>query len=228
MTPRLMKKAGVGLAIAVAMLFTMSSVASATVHTYNVTLTRGTIRVGTTAFVTPGTTPSVCPGTTAITGTINDAAATDNITGNLNIQSGDFAAPFTTGRFRLTATGTATGTNAGNYNATTHTFTGLTFPTITFSVRSITHNATTSVCTLGAVVCSGTASLTLSGGIVPPATSLPLTSSQEIYVNSTAGHITSTSGCGFPWGLVVFTSASLSIGPNNPPGTDPGAIFHQV
>jgi hypothetical protein len=140
----------------------------------------------------------------------------------MNIQSGDFAAPFTTGRFKLTATGVSTGTNRGNFNHATETFTGLTFPNIAFSVRTI--NTTT--CVAGTVVCSGTATLTLSGGIVG-ATSLPLTVSDEIYVNSTAGSILTTSGCGFPWGFVAFPGASLSIGPNAGSG-DPGAIFHQI
>ncbi len=230
MTFRMATRAGLALAVVVVLLLTTSTVAAASTYTYNLTLLRGTIRVGTTPFVTPPTPAAKCASSSTITGTIDttgSTTATDNITSSINISSADFPAPFTPGRFRLIATGNSTGTDAGNYNHATQTFSGLHFPTIAFSVRPINTAGDPPACTVGDPVCTGTASLTLSGGIVN-STSLPFLTSEQVYVNSTAGHITHTAGCGFPWGLVVFTSGSLSIGPNNPPGTDPGAIFHHL
>lgn len=66
---------------------------------------------------TKGSTPATCIGSTGITGQIDDSAGT--ITGNLNILSSDFSAPFAPGRYQLEATGTA---NSGTYNAGNRTF----------------------------------------------------------------------------------------------------------
>ncbi len=223
MTSRLVTKAGISLAIAVASVFALVAPASATVHSYDINMVRGRISVGSTNFDTPGATPATCIGTTGISGTIDDAGGADTIGGTLNISSSDFAAPFTSGRFTLTATGASTGTARGSYNPANGTFTGLQFPTIAFTIKSID----TSTCTVGATVCSGTATLTVSGGLVSPAT-LPLTTGEQVHVSSTAGSIVTTSGCGFPWGFVVTPGATLSIGRNPAYPADAGAIFEQV
>lgn len=202
--------------------------ASATVHPYSVTLIRGRVRLGLTYDVPASPFPP-CPNATTLAGNIDDVAFTDNITATLSIQSPDVPAPiippattpFTTGRFVVIATGSATGTNAGTFFPAFNTFTGLTFPGISFAIRSI--NTTT--CALGGVVCSGAATLTLSGGLQAGVT-LPLTTGEQLYAGSTAGSILSTSGCGFPWGLLITPGSAASMGANPsvvPP--DPGAVF---
>lgn len=191
--------------------------ASAASSPYNVEAQRMRISVGSTNFDTPGSTPATCIGSTAIAGTIDDTAGTIN--GSINISSSDFAAPFTSGRYRLTATGTS---GTGTYNAGTGTFSGLAFSTITFSIRSIN----TSTCAVGSTVCSGTATLTASGGLVSGST-VPLSTGEQVYVNGT-GSISTTSGCGFPWGLVVSPGASLTIAKNPSTPSDAGAVFQQL
>ncbi len=194
--------------------------ASATVHPYSVTLIRGRVRLGATYDVPASPFPP-CPNATTLAGNIDDVAFTDNITATLSIVSPDIPGPSGPTRFVLQATGSATGTNAGTFFPAFNTFTGLTFPSISFSIRSIN----TSSCALGAVVCSGTATLTLSGGLQTGAT-LPLASGQLLYATSTAGQVLSTSGCGFPWNLVILPGSPTSMGANPsvvPP--DPGAVF---
>lgn len=196
--------------------------ASATPSPYDVGAERMEIKVNTTPFLTPGSGTPSCAGSTRIVGDIDvpaPPATTGPITGSLNIKSADFDAPFTTGRFQLEASGTAT---PGTYNASAGTFSGLNFPTITFTIKKI--NTTT--CVPGAIVCQGTATLSVSGGLMPGST-VPLSSGEQVYVNG-SGSITSTSSCGFPWGLVVSSGAPLTVGKNPAYSTDPGAVFTQA
>jgi hypothetical protein len=201
--------------------------ASATVHSFNVEMTRGRISVGTTNFDTPTTPAPDCPGTTGITGTVDDATG-GAISGTLNIATGNFALPFFGGRYRMTATGaSATGTYTGG---ATGTFSGMTFATISFQIRTISSAATG--CVVGTtVVCGGTASLTtVTGGINTGSTLTGgLSTGEQVFVNG-SGTITSvTPGtCNFPWSAVVTNGAALTLTKNPVPGTDLGAIFTQL
>lgn len=240
-------RAGAVVIAALACLTALASPASATVHTYNVTMESGRITVGSINFDTPGsgatgcTTPPV--GGTAITGTINDAATTDNITGTLTISSLFNVAPFppfyTGGNFALTVTGSATGTNAGNYNATTGTFTQLAFTNLSYTIRTVSSCTATTT-----VVCSGTAALTASGGLNAGST-LPLSASETVFVNATGTITSRNTPCTLPFSIIITTGTGLSLSDNpnddwgpdtdsdgdaDPDGItpDPGAIFHQV
>lgn len=217
MSKKLLTRAAVGAAMVVAVIAGTVLPASATTYNYNIEAQRMRITVGSTNFDTPGSTPATCIGSTGITGQIDDSAGT--ITGNLNILSSDFSAPFAPGRYQLEATGTA---NSGTYNAGNRTFNNLAFPQINFTIRSIN----TSTCTPGATVCSGTAQLTASGELDTGVT-LPLSTGDKVLVNGT-GKILTTSSCGFPWGLVVYPNASLTVGPNPSPPGDTHAIFGQL
>ena len=206
-------------AASVVALIGVAGPASAATSSYNVNMTSGRISVGTTNFDTPGASPVVCVGTTGLSGTIDDTAGTIN--GTLNINSSEFTAPFTSGNFKLTATGTS---NTGTYNAGTNSFSGITYNPISFTIQRIN----TTGCVVGATVCSGTATLTAAGALASGVT-LPLVTGNDVIVNSTAGSIITTSGCGFPWSSVVKPGAMLALGAN--PAITPapgGAVFTQV
>lgn len=223
-------KLGAAVLAAATCLLAMTIPASATIHTYNVEMVSGRITVGTTTFDTPGVGITTCPGGTTITGTINDAGGTHSITGTLSINA-PFVLPIFGGNYVLLATGSATGTSstAGTYNPATGTFSNLAFTNLAFTIR--TYNATT--CAAGTtIVCTGTASLTASGGLYNGAT-LPLSASEEIYVNAT-GTVVTRPSCSFPFNVFVTVGTTVTVGENpnhdHPPaGTpEPGAIFHQL
>ena len=224
-------RAGAVIVAALACLVAMASPASATTHTYNVGMESGRISVGTINFDTPGSGATGCPASTGtgITGTINDV--TNVITGTLTITS-LFALPWPfTGNYALIATGSGTGT----WNNATGTFSSLTINPVAYTIRNVvvTGTGTTTVCTVGTtVVCSGTASLHASGGLYNGAT-LPLSTSEKIYVNATGTILTRNTPCNFPFSAIITVGTSLTLAdnPNDdvaPAGTDPGAIFHQA
>ena len=232
-------KVGALVVATVACLVTMAVPASATVHTHDISLESGRLSIGSVNFDTPGSWATGCTppavGGAEITGTVDDGSSTDNIAGTLTLTSlfnvPPFPPFFTGGNYALVATATATGTNAGNYNTTTDTFTGLAFTSFSFTFRNV------SSCAPGTtVVCSGTASLTLSGGLFG-GSSLPLAPSEVVYVNATGTVTSRNTPCTLPFSLIITTGTgvSLSDNPNDDYGcggipdgnTDPGSMFHQ-
>lgn len=230
MRPRAIGRLGAVIAVAVACLLAAAVPASATVHPYKAVMNRGLIRVAGVGFPVPSDPPAACPGTTSISGTIDDLGTTDNMTGNLNITSGNFSnAALGAGDFQLLATGsTGTGANRGNYNAGLNPdeFDSLHFPSISFTIRRID----TSTCTPGVVECAGTATVTLEGeGVTtadtPPFPTPPSTPDQ-FWVRSTAGQIISMSDpCPFPASLVIRAGATVEILANPANPGDSGALF---
>ncbi len=194
--------------------------AAATTSTFDVNDVRSRIAVVspivTENFDTPSAGTPVCQGATSIQGDIDDSNHT--ISGTLDIESDGFTIPGTTSPYyKLIASGSS---NTGTY--TGGAFSGLTFGSISFSIEQI--NSTTCVPT--GTVCSGTATLTTSGAVIPPA-SPPLNPGDQVYVNG-SGSITSVSSCAFPWSAFITTSTTLSLGQNPAYPSDPGAIFQQV
>jgi len=229
MRTRAIGRLGAAAAVALACLAATALPASATIHPYKAIMVRGQIVVAGVAFPVPSVPAAVCPGSTTFTGTIDDTVGTDNMTGNLNITSGNFSNfALGAGDFQLVATGVSTGGNRGDYNiaANPDTFVNLHFPTINFTIRRI--NTTT--CVPGIQECAGTATITLRGqGVTntdtPPFPTPPATPDQ-MWAWSTAGSITGMSDpCPFPASLVIRTGASLSLEDNPAYPGDVGALF---
>lgn len=212
-------KVGAAVLAAIACLFAMAVPASATVHSYSVTMVSGRIQVGSQTFDTPGSGVAGCPSGTTIAGTINDVSGA--MTGSLNISS-----PFTLpallggGTYKLETTGAGTGT----YNPGAGTF-SLSNPSVTFTIKSLN----SSTCATGAQVCTGTASLSSTGALYNGST-LPFSAGEGVSVTS-GGSITSRGACSFPFTFFISSGTSISVSdnPNDdyaPVGTpDGGAIF---
>lgn len=204
--------------------------ASATVHPYRAEMVRGLLDFGGIQIPNPAGPPSVCPGSVTISGTIDDALATDNMTGALAVNSGSFThAAFGASAVQLTATGaTGAGSSRGDHSvgANPDTFVSLHAPTITFVIRRIN----TATCVPGITVCAGTATLTLRGegfssADTPPFPTPPATP-EQMWVWSTGGSITSmTTPCPFPAGLWLRPGNTVSLAAHPAFPGDLGALY---
>lgn len=216
-------RAGTAVVAVLACLAALSSPASATVHPYDVYMTSGTFSIGSlsvVAAVTGCTPPAV--GDPRITGSIDDALTADNMTGTLS-STMLFNLPamppfFTGGNYAFSATGTATGTNAGDYSSATGLFSQLAFTSVAYTIKTVNGCVPTTT-----VVCSGNLSLTLAGGLYNGAT-LPLSSSEQLYANGSGIVLTRNTPCTLPFNLFITVGTPVTLGPV---GTLPGAIFHQ-
>ena len=228
-------RAGAAVVVALMCFAALAAPASADLSPYDVTMESGRLSIGTQSFDTPGSgatgcTPPAVEGYAFYGALDDDPTKAGDMNGALSIDT-LFNVPaippfYTGGNFGLLATGTATGASSGDYDPATGTFSQLRFTNVSFTIRTVTSCAMTTT-----VVCSGTASLTASGGLYNAAT-LPLGTSEKVYVNVT-GTVVTRGTCALPFTTFVTAVAAISLGdnPNDdvaPSGTDPGALFHQV
>ncbi|HEX7131260.1 MAG TPA: hypothetical protein VF228_01720 [Iamia sp.] len=205
-----LSRAGALLALAFLILVALASPVSATIHNHSLDRADGRLTIGGQE-VKPGSWP--CPFDLTLDGTINDGATTDNIAGTLAGSREWAIAPF--GTWVLTVSGTASGTDAGDYSPATGTFTGMSFPSVAFTVRNL--NVVT--CTPTTTVCSGTFSLLMSGFNYNGST-LPFTNSGEGLAVNAVGDVTARGACAIPFSLFVAVGADVFL--SDDPTTDYG------
>lgn len=224
---------------AVALVVITAMPAAAYPFSYNMRYDSGRIRLVRSIFSqnfdTPTGNPPLCPSltpTNSLTGQVTAASGPDNMQATLTLQTA-FNDPIGGGNYWLSASGTTgVGANRGDFNDATDQFGNVVMP-VAFSLSSLD----TTTCVIGAVVCSGTITLTASGGShFGPIT--PFDAGDQVYVNAggTIDVVVPASGtCPGVIGLVLRDGATLTLGDNpndNFPGggspVDQGAVFTQL